>query len=110
VLHSSFEISSAQEGATARVELHGELDLASVARVERAVDEALAAGARALILELGGLRFVDSSGLRLFIVLNQRAGAEGWTLNLTRPQERAMTVFRVSGLAENLPFAEGASA
>jgi anti-sigma B factor antagonist len=102
---TQLEIHSEREAEAGRLRLSGELDLASVGSVEQAVDEALAQGSRTLILELGELSFVDSSG-----VLTQRAAAEGWRLSMTRPQEQAMTVFRVSGLVENLPFAEGAGA
>ena len=45
-------------------------------------------GARTLVVDLSRLGFIDSSGLRLFIVLHQRAGAEGWRLSLIRPQKR----------------------
>jgi anti-sigma B factor antagonist len=110
VPHTHLEIRSEREADNGRVRLSGELDLASVAGVEQAVDAALAQGVRMLTLELSGLSFVDSSGLRLFIVLSQRATAEGWKFSMTQPQEQAMTVFRVSGLIENLPFAKGASA
>jgi anti-anti-sigma factor len=101
-----FEIESVHDVDTGRLKLSGELDLASVSRVEQAVEAALAQGARTLVLDLSELSFVDSSGLRLFIVLNERAVAEGWKLSMTRPQEQAMTVFVVSGLEENLPFTE----
>ena len=100
--------SRADEGETARLVLSGELDLATVPRVQQAVDATLAEGARTLVVDLSGLGFIDSSGLRLFIVLHQRAGAEGWRLSLIRPQKQAMTVFEVSGLEENLPFSESA--
>ena len=101
-----FEIESVHDVDTGRLKLSGELDLASVSRVEQAVEAALAQGARTLVLDLSELSFVDSSGLRLFVVLNERAVAEGWKLSMTRPQEQAMTVFVVSGLEENLPFTE----
>jgi anti-sigma B factor antagonist len=103
---TSFQIESVGQAERGRLKLTGELDLASVARVEQAVDATLAEGMRALVLDLAGVSFVDSSGLRLFIVLDQRARAEGWKLTLTRPQQQAMTVFVVSGLEDNLPFAE----
>jgi anti-anti-sigma factor len=106
VAQTTFEIESVSESERGRLKLKGELDLASIARVEQAVDKMLADGARALVLDLAGVSFVDSSGLRLFIVLDQRAGAEGWKLTLTRPQQQAMTVFVISGLEDNLPFAE----
>jgi anti-sigma B factor antagonist len=105
VSHTPLDIETVSDGERVRLAVGGELDLATVPRVERAVDAALAQGARNLVIDLSGLGFVDSSGLRLFVVLHQRAGEEGWTLSLVRPPERAMTVFRVSGLEENLPFA-----
>lgn len=104
-----FAIDTTRDAETARLKLAGELDLASAPRVERAVDETLQQGARTLVLDLSGLSFVDSTGLRLFIVLSQRASAEGWKLSMTRPQKQAMTVFVVSGLEKNLPFAENAN-
>ena len=57
-------------------------------------------------IDLSELDFVDSSGLRLFIVLDQRAEAEGWTLRLIRPAAQVPQVFRVSGVEENLPFVD----
>jgi anti-anti-sigma factor len=107
--HTRFAIESAGDAVAGRLKLSGELDLASVSTLEKAVDATLAEGVRQLVLDLGDVSFVDSSGLRLFIVLSQRAGAEGWKLSMTRPQEQAMTVFVVSGLEDNLPFAESKS-
>ena len=103
-----FEIDTTSEADAGRLTLSGELDLATVPRVQQAVDAALARGARTLVVDLSALSFIDSSGLRLFVVLHQRSAAEGWRLSLIRPQERAMTVFRVSGLEDNLPFSESA--
>jgi anti-anti-sigma factor len=104
--HIPFEIDSACEDETGRLTLSGELDLATVPRVQEAVDELLAQGVRQLVVDLGDLGFVDSSGLRLFIVLDRRAATEGWTLGLIRPRNAAMGVFEVSGAEENLPFIE----
>jgi anti-sigma B factor antagonist len=106
VSQAPLEIDSACAGESGRVTLSGELDLATVARVEQAVDAALAKGVRKLVIDLARVGFVDSSGLRLFIVLDQRAASEGWKLSLTRPPERVMTVFRVSGVEDTLPFAD----
>jgi anti-sigma B factor antagonist len=108
VVQTPFEIDTSSEADSGRLTLSGELDLATVPRVQEAVDVALARGARTLIVDLSALSFIDSSGLRLFVVLHQRANAEGWRLSLIRPQERAMTVFRISGLEGNLPFSESA--
>jgi anti-anti-sigma factor len=101
---------SAHDGETGRLKLIGELDIATVPRVEEAAEAILRKGTRQLTVDLSRLDFVDSSGLRLFIVLQQRAGSEGWKLALVKPQPQALKVFRVSGVEQSLPFVEDVSA
>ena len=107
--NAPFEINAARDPESATVTLSGELDIATVPRVEEAIDAMLAGDVRTLTVDLSGLSFVDSSGLRLFIVLEQRAAEQGWELRLLRPDAQVLTVFRVSGVEENLPFVEDAS-
>jgi anti-anti-sigma factor len=106
---SRFQIDSELQGEAARLTLTGELDIATVPRVEEAVATILAQGARSVIIDLSRLGFVDSSGLRLFITLNDRASAEGWSLGLIRPPEPSFSVFQITGAEENLPFIEDPS-
>ena len=94
------------QGDTARLTVAGELDIATVPRLEEAVATVLAHGARSVIVDLSRLAFVDSSGLRMFITLNDRASAEGFSLGLIRPPEPSLSVFQITGAEENLPFIE----
>jgi anti-anti-sigma factor len=109
VLGAPFEINVVRDRESATVTLAGELDIATVPRVEEAIEATLTGEVQMLTIDLGGLGFVDSSGLRLFIVLDQRAAEQGWELRLLRPDPQVLTVFRVSGVEENLPFVEDAS-
>jgi len=59
-----------------------------------------------LVIDLSGLTFIDSSGLRTLIVLNDRAASEDWTLALVRPAEPSLSVLQITGADENLPFIE----
>ncbi|HWF32826.1 MAG TPA: STAS domain-containing protein [Solirubrobacteraceae bacterium] len=104
-----FEINVVRDRASATVTLAGELDIATVPRVEEAIEATLTDEVQQLTVDLSGLGFVDSSGLRLFIVLDQRAAEQGWELRLLRPDAQVLTVFQVSGVEENLPFVEDAS-
>ena len=47
--------------------VRGELDVYSAPSLDAAVDQALRDGARSLVLDLGEVGFIDSSGLRSMI-------------------------------------------
>ncbi|MEA2313352.1 MAG: hypothetical protein QOI03_44 [Solirubrobacteraceae bacterium] len=99
-----FEVSSDKQGEDGKLALSGELDIASAPRLEEAADAMLAQPVRRLVIDLSGLTFIDSSGLRLLIALNDRANEDGWTLALLPPPEPSRSVFQITGADENLPF------
>jgi anti-anti-sigma factor len=97
-----FEISQTASDASLTLSIAGELDMRTVEiladRVDRHRDENLT-------LDLRELAFMDSSGLRFLIELNDRSQRESWQLNLIRPrQEAAAVVLRVTGADSALPF------
>ena len=100
------EIDEKLDGESGCLTLTGELDIATVARLRAAVESMLAADVRSLTIDLRPLAFLDSSGLREFIVLRDRAVDEGWTLGLIRPLPPALTIFQVTRADEHLPFVE----
>jgi anti-sigma B factor antagonist len=101
-----FAVDSEVQADTARLTVAGELDIATVGQLEAEVEAVLARGVRELILDLRGLTFIDSSALRLFIVLKDRSAGEDWQLSLTRPVGPALSIFQISGAEEHLPFIE----
>lgn len=103
---TKFVIEIDVEGPEGRVAIEGDVDMATTARVDEAVAEALARGARRVTIDLTKAGFIDSSGLRALIELHGRAGADGWELAIRRPPEGPFTVFRVSGADQVLPFAD----
>jgi anti-anti-sigma factor len=106
---SRFDISTEVDDGLARLRLSGELDIASLQRLQGAVDDVLAAGAQRVQIDLSELTFVDSSGLRQFILIASRAAAEGWALSLIRPTGASLAVFELTGADRNLPFEPEAS-
>jgi len=101
-----FQIHSEADAGEGRLSLSGELDLATAPRVEQAAEELLAGGLHTLVLDLSDLRFIDSSGLRVVVILHRRAEDEGWRLSIVRPSEQVHRVFEISGLADRLNFIE----
>jgi anti-anti-sigma factor len=108
IAQPEFEIRSERVGDTARLILRGELDLATVPRLRAEAQAMLEQSAHHLVIDLADLTFVDSSGLSLFISLNNRATRENWTLSLTRPSGRTFSVFSITGTEAHLPFVDDA--
>jgi anti-sigma B factor antagonist len=61
------QIHTAQAGQATRMEVVGELDVASAPLLEEAVTGALEAGRRDLVVDLANTTFLDSSGLSALI-------------------------------------------
>jgi anti-sigma B factor antagonist len=57
------EIRSSRSEGTARLELHGELDIGTAPKLDEAVEQALEDGCREVVLDLGPTTLLDSSGL-----------------------------------------------
>jgi len=106
IMAPQFEIQSELTKGTARLTVSGELDVSTAPHLMAEADALLERAARHLILDLSGLTFVDSSGLSLFIALNDRAAHEDWTLSLTRPQGRTFSMFEITGTDGYLPFVD----
>jgi anti-sigma B factor antagonist len=103
---SRFEIKREHRAGQDRLLIAGELDMASAERLDDTIGALVRQGTRELVLDLSGLSFVDSSGLRLLLLLNDRAAADGWRLALVRPPDEAFVIFRVTGADRHLPFTD----
>jgi anti-anti-sigma factor len=105
---TKFEINQQSTGSTLNVSLTGELDLRTVETLSQHLEDALRPRITALTLDLRELAFMDSSGLRFLIELNDRARQQGWQLRLIAPAyEAAAFVLRVTGADAALPFQDG---
>jgi anti-anti-sigma factor len=105
---TKFEITQRSTGSTLNVSVTGELDLRTVETLSQHLDDALGQRITALTLDLRELAFMDSSGLRFLIELNDRARQQEWQLRLIAPKhEAAALVLRVTGADTALPFQGG---
>jgi anti-anti-sigma factor len=99
-----FDIHTEVDDDLASARVSGELDIASLPRLQDAVEELLAGSVSRLAIDLSEVTFVDSSGLRQLIVLASRAEQEGWALSLVPPSGASLAVFELTGAVRNLPF------
>lgn len=87
------------------IALSGELDMSTIDALAGHVDTQLQRPIDCLTLDLHDLSFMDSTGLRLLIELNDRAEQEAWRLRLIGPRhEAAALVLQITGADVALPF------
>lgn len=74
--------------------------MVSAPELQHLLDEVLEQPHARVMLDLNGLRFVDSAGVSVLIKAKQRAKTNGRTLVLRRPTEQLERVFSLVGLAD----------
>jgi anti-anti-sigma factor len=90
-------------GTETRVAVAGEIDLATAAEVGAAVRFALRDGP--VVLDLGEVTFMDSSGVRLIDALLRDCAREGWELRFARTLTDQVTqVLELTEMMGELPF------
>jgi anti-sigma B factor antagonist len=62
---------------TVMIRLHGEFDMACAERFEDELDGTLDGETAALVVDLCGLQFIDSTGLRILVTLNRTTNEHG---------------------------------
>jgi anti-sigma B factor antagonist len=91
-------------GNSVRVVSVGELDIGGAPEAEDVLREAEGDGVSDLTLDLSGLTFMDSTGLRLVVAADRRAREAGRTLHVVRGPAAVQRVFELTGLDDKLPF------
>jgi anti-anti-sigma factor len=96
------EISTARREGWLVLGLKGRLDAVSAAELEARLRAALDAGDRRVALDLAGVDYVSSAGLRVFLATARELSAGAGQLALCAPGERVREVLDMSGLSFRL--------
>ncbi|MDP9301581.1 MAG: STAS domain-containing protein [Actinomycetota bacterium] len=91
-------------GSAVRIQLLGEVDLEVEDRVRAALGEAADAAEDSLVVDLSGLTFLDSTGLRLLIELRERLDGGSPVLSLVPGNASVQRVFEVTGVDRSFNF------
>jgi anti-sigma B factor antagonist len=84
------------------VHVTGELDVATAPRLEAILTDGRQAGDR-LVVDMGGLRFMDSTGLRALLRGRRAAEEGGWELYLRRIPDPVRRLFDLAGVHAAVP-------
>jgi anti-sigma B factor antagonist len=101
---STLEIETNAHDGRVEVAFKGELDIASFTMVEDRLREIEAERPSVIVFDLRGLRFMDSTGLRLILSADKRARRDGWRIAVVEGPEAVHRVFRLALLDRRLDF------
>ena len=97
-------VRSERDGDTHVVELIGEFDLGGAPVVEDELLKVEDSDAASIVVDLGRLEFIDSTGIRLIVMAAERT--EDGRFTLLRGPEQVHRVFEITDLADRLPFVD----
>ena len=98
-----FSISASDVDGRAHLTLRGELDLATAPELEQLVNERIDSP-QEVVVDLRGLEFMDSSGIRVLVAAHARAGRTGTRVFIVRPAPGSAVakIVEVAGLDREL--------
>ena len=99
------EVVDTQRGSIQLVKIEGRLDANFSLQLEDEVDRLLERGNKNIILDLSDVTYLSSSGLRVFLSINQETKGAGG-LVLVNPREVVKKIFEVAEVQDLLTQAE----
>jgi anti-sigma B factor antagonist len=106
--NTPFDVGVERDGSKAVVRASGELDMATVPALERAIGS-LDSDTTSVQLDMRDITFMDSTGLRLLIVTTELARSVDRELSIV-PSRAVTTVVDAVGLERFLPLADDGDA
>jgi anti-anti-sigma factor len=96
-----------QQGTDLVLHVSGELDHASAGALDDELRRAIGEReALAVVLDLGEVTIIDSTGLRVLVLAAKQSALNGTRLKIVRVTERVRNVFELTGLDHALPLAD----
>jgi anti-sigma B factor antagonist len=96
----TFTLDSERRGATHTITPRGELDVASSPQLETELLRVEATDAKSIVLDLSGLDFIGSTGVKVIVAADARSRADSNRLVLLRPSDSVSRVFVICGMGD----------
>ena len=107
---TTLSLETREEGQQVRIALDGELDLSSALTFDEEIRRAEERKPDTLVIDLSGLKFLDSTGLRLIMSAQSRARTRGRRLAIVQGSDPIRRLFRLAGVHRRLEIVEHPSA
>jgi len=98
----TLSLETREEGEQVRIAVEGELDLSCALTFDEEIRRAEERGPRTLVIDLSGLKFLDSTGVRLLMSAEARAKKRGHRLAIVEGTQAVQRIFRLAGVNRRL--------
>ena len=102
----SFNVETTEAENATHVKLSGDLDLSTAKRAEEAIEAAERSGAATVVVDLRGLSFMDSTGLRVIVSADKRARRSNKRVVIVQGPAPVRRVFEITRLDERLDIVD----
>jgi anti-sigma B factor antagonist len=99
-----FSVSSAEVAGRIVVTAQGELDAHSAPRLSELLDPLTAVSGAALVIDLSGVGFIDSTGLSVLVTTLKHVREVHGRLDVVVSAPRVLKVFTITGLDAVIPL------
>lgn len=96
------DIDQKSTGDTTSLRIHGRVDAYWSEHLTKAINAAIAAGAKHITLNLSRVEYISSAGIRLLISFHKQLRAKNGSLLIEHPSESVNSVLNLTGLDEVL--------
>jgi anti-sigma B factor antagonist len=86
------------------LEVGGEVDVYTAPRLRERLIELIEGGARAVVVDLNRVDFLDSTGLGVLVGAHRRLRLVGGTVGLVCAKEPLLKIFRITALDQVFPL------
>jgi anti-sigma B factor antagonist len=93
------QIEEVRQGKAMVLAIEGRLDGAGAHELETRLVALIGAGERSLVVDMGGLAYINSAGLRALLIAAKKLKPEDGRIVLCTMQDQVRDVFEISGFA-----------
>ncbi|MFZ2088830.1 MAG: STAS domain-containing protein [Desulfobaccales bacterium] len=98
------QIFTNQEGDNVVVEVKGRIDAVTSPKLEEELQGWIDQGEKALIMDLGGVEYISSAGLRTVLILARKLNGSGREIRFCGLKGMVQEVFTISGFNSLFPI------
>jgi anti-anti-sigma factor len=104
---SPFVYEMQEIGSVLNIRMRGELDLAVAEECRLGLEEPLREAGRVVVLDVGGVTFVDSTGLSLLLRTKRSIDANGGRMLIARVSRPVLRLLEASGTVSLFEYLDG---